>query len=387
MKPRNALRAEHLHPLQAPEREEQPERAAGDREQHALGQQLPDDPPASGTERRAHGNLALAAHAAREQEVRDVGAGDEQHAGHGAAEQPDRSAHAADHLLLQRNDAERQPAIGRIEIRELAAQPGGQRIHFLLHLPDGHAGFQPADDVVVLAVARPRRGRSHRERDDDVGVGGVAEGRHHLVAQRKGLGQDADDLIPAAVQLEPASDGAAIAAIAAHPCRVAENRACGRRLGVFLGGEQAADFGPCAEHRQQVGRHAQRADPLGLAAAAGEVLVRAVADRHVLEPRPGVLDVEILCGREPVLADPEAGRSIPQDHQAIGVWVRQRMQQQGAGDAEDGRVGADAQGEREHRREHESGIPPESAERVAHVRAEEIDHGLRMITGAARLGV
>ena len=56
-----------------------PNDAAGEREQRALGQQLPNEPAASGAERRAHGQLAVAAQQPRERQVRDVGAGDQQH--------------------------------------------------------------------------------------------------------------------------------------------------------------------------------------------------------------------------------------------------------------------------------------------------------------------
>ena len=50
---------------------------AGD--QQALGQQLPDDAPARRADREPHGNLALARGRAREHQVREVGAGDQQH--------------------------------------------------------------------------------------------------------------------------------------------------------------------------------------------------------------------------------------------------------------------------------------------------------------------
>ena len=53
--------------------------AAGDGEQHALDQRLRDDLPARRAHREPHGGLAAPRDGAGEQQVRDVGAGDEQH--------------------------------------------------------------------------------------------------------------------------------------------------------------------------------------------------------------------------------------------------------------------------------------------------------------------
>ena len=55
------------------------ERAARAAQHHALGQQLSNQPAAPGAERRAHSHFARAVHRAREQQIRDVRAGDQQH--------------------------------------------------------------------------------------------------------------------------------------------------------------------------------------------------------------------------------------------------------------------------------------------------------------------
>ena len=83
-----------------------------------------------------------------------------------------------------------------------------------------------------------------------------------------------------------------------------------------------------------------RADPLRRALAR-EVEVGADRDRELLEALVTRTDVEVLRGREPVLRDAEAGRAVPENHQALGVRVGQRPQQQGARDGEDGGVRAD----------------------------------------------
>ncbi len=132
-------------------------------------------------------------------------------------------------------------------------------------------------------------------------------------------------------------------------------------------------LGAGAEHRQQVRRHADRADALGLAVA-GQVLVAADRERDLLEPAVARPDVEVLRGREPVLHDAEARRAVPEDDEAVGIRVGQRAQQERAGDAEDRGVRADAQRDREHGGEREPGRLPEGPERVAEVLRERL-HG------------
>ena len=63
-----------------------PRAAASDRQNEALGEHLPDESRPPRAERRAHAELALAGGAARQQQARDVDAGDEQHERHRADE-------------------------------------------------------------------------------------------------------------------------------------------------------------------------------------------------------------------------------------------------------------------------------------------------------------
>ncbi len=79
-----------------------PKRAADQREHDAFGQQLPDDAPAAGAERGPHRQLARAHGRAREQQVGDVGAADEEHESDDAEEQHRREPQiAADHRVVQ----------------------------------------------------------------------------------------------------------------------------------------------------------------------------------------------------------------------------------------------------------------------------------------------
>ena len=88
--------------LHADARQPQAEGAAGDRQQHAFGHELPEQPAAAGAERRAHGKLTMTGLGARQQQVREIRAGDEQHESDGGLQDPDRAAGAADDRVLHR---------------------------------------------------------------------------------------------------------------------------------------------------------------------------------------------------------------------------------------------------------------------------------------------
>ena len=80
-----------------------PTSAGGDREEHRFGEQLPNQPRPAGAERQPHRDFAAAADRSREQKVRDVRAGDQQH------EADDDGEHAEDRRQ-HRGRAPRAPA-------------------------------------------------------------------------------------------------------------------------------------------------------------------------------------------------------------------------------------------------------------------------------------
>src|SRR5579864_4186278 len=60
------------------ETENQPQHASGQGKHDALGEQLPDNPAASGADRRPDGDLASPSRGSRQQQIGDVGTGDQQ---------------------------------------------------------------------------------------------------------------------------------------------------------------------------------------------------------------------------------------------------------------------------------------------------------------------
>ena len=337
-----AERVEALHAGRGDQQAGQPARAG---EQERLGEELPHQPGGAGADGGADRHLAAPADGAGEQEVRDVGAGDEQHEADGADEDPQRTADLADDLLAQRHDAERQLPVGRIDGGMLAAEARRQRVHPRLGRRGRDAGRQAREDVVVLARADRRRVGPERQRQQQLRLLGAAERRQHVARQREAGRQHADDAIGDAVHDQRPADGGRIPAVAPQPGAVRQQRRAGGAGAILVGGEQAAEGGTDAEHRQQVRRHPDRADAFRLAAA-GQVVVAADGERDVGEGA-GAADVEVLRGREPVLGDAQARRSVPEDDEAIGIGVGQRAEEQRAGDAEDRGVGADAERQRQ----------------------------------------
>ncbi len=79
----------------------QSERAAGEAEQRALQQQLAGDAPPSGAQRGANRELLLTSIGADEEQIRDVGAGDQQDHTYSAHQNPQCGANIAHQIVLE----------------------------------------------------------------------------------------------------------------------------------------------------------------------------------------------------------------------------------------------------------------------------------------------
>ena len=183
---RNAFRAEHVNPVDTENREDNSQRAAAKREQDTFREQLANDAASTGAQGCAHGDFFAASDGAREQEICDVGACDQENERDGAEQNYQGAAGVADYLLLQRHDSEGETAIGRIFLRVILAEAGGERVHFGLGLRDGDAGLEFADDVVVFVVAILRGIGLHRKGQKNFGlIFSAVERGHHFSRQRE----------------------------------------------------------------------------------------------------------------------------------------------------------------------------------------------------------
>ena len=134
-------------------REEHARHRAAGAEHEALGQQLPDDARAPGAEDGAQGELALPRHRARQQQVRDVGARDEQDEPHGAEQHVERGLHVPRQRVAQRHDRQRP---GLVVGRMLLAHPLADRVHLRGGVRQGHASLEAAEPAQVLAAPARR---------------------------------------------------------------------------------------------------------------------------------------------------------------------------------------------------------------------------------------
>jgi hypothetical protein len=100
--------------------EDEAEDAAGDGEDDAFGEELADDAGAAGAHGGTDGEFTLAAGGPDEQEIGDVGAGDEQDEADGSEQDKERGARVGDDGVAQGLDAESGFGIGEGAAAELA---------------------------------------------------------------------------------------------------------------------------------------------------------------------------------------------------------------------------------------------------------------------------
>ena len=101
---REAGRHDEREEARAPERQCQAEAAADEREQQVLGEELLHEAPAAGAGGGAQRQLLLPGRPGGQQQVGDVGAGDQQHEADGAEQERQSLRRVAEEGLVQRHD-------------------------------------------------------------------------------------------------------------------------------------------------------------------------------------------------------------------------------------------------------------------------------------------
>ena len=102
---------------------------------------------------------------------------------------------------------------------------------------------------------------------------------------------------------------------------------------IFVRQEESTQAGLDPQHREEIARGVDRPDALWVSCS-GQIFVAADGQSHLFESVVAIFDVEILCGRKPVLRDVESRRGIPENHQSVGILVRQRLQEKRIHDTE-----------------------------------------------------
>jgi hypothetical protein len=105
-RPRQALAIRGDQPAKADHRDAEPEDRARERQQTSLHHELPQEPPPPGAERKPHRELLVARFSAREQQIREVGARDQQDEDDRALQHEHRRLRTPHDLRLQRVEAD-----------------------------------------------------------------------------------------------------------------------------------------------------------------------------------------------------------------------------------------------------------------------------------------
>ena len=200
--PRHGGRKDGAQALERPRRHQQAEQSTGQRQHHALDQQLPDQPSARRPERGAHRQLTASAERPRQHQPGDVGAGDEQDGRDRGEEQQQRRARFPDDGVVDRFDVE---ATAAVAVGMTRGQRLGQHPELAHRLGRGNPGNEAGDDVHVaeLALAEDvavdlHRRRRHRSRRQPPELGALRKGEV--------TGHHPDDFVGLAVDAEGAAD-------------------------------------------------------------------------------------------------------------------------------------------------------------------------------------
>ena len=344
--------------------EAESEDATHHRQRHAFGQQLPDDASAAGADGGSQGNFTLAGRGTHQQQVRDVGAGNEQHEGDGGAENEQRGPRAPDKHRLHALETETSSVAERV--RELRRVFRGGQLQPRLPLLERHASLETSRRLEEVALIDRVR---------------IELERHPQLRRLSDFGQvergtdDADDFVWIAAELNRLPDDVGIAPEPARPQPVAEHGDAGTSRQIFLARKRSTLEQRRAKQLEVVRAHLSGPKLLGDGAAGVVDDVRPIGGR-VLNDRRLLPPVRELRRRRDRTA-----LSLPirahEEHDVVGLRERQRLQQHRAHDREDRGIGTDAKRQRRDRRGREHAVLAKHPERVSEILQEEFHVVLR----------
>ncbi len=324
--------------------------------------------PRRGADRGTHRDLTTAGIGAREQEVDDVGAGDQQDDRDGAEQDEQRAADVAGDELLHRNRGPHEPEIAAFDHeprgnpaiaddfelargrarRDAAAEPGDTEVRAVAPLTEIGA----IEDEREPELGRPRRPVVERE----------LERRRH----------DPDDRPRTAVDEQDLTHETRRTAEATLPQAVTNHHRLWRARIAVGRDERSTQRRPDAQRCEQIAGHCRGADALGLVAA-GQVRARFGIAANARRARRVLAVAHDLLPRQPGETAPR--RRVPDHRELLGLGIRQRAEHHRLDQAEDRGVGANPQRERRDRRDREPGRLHQHAEPVTQVVEKLVDDG------------
>ncbi len=220
---------------------------------------------------------AVAAFAARQEQVGDVGAGDEQHESDGAEQHQQQRTHVADHVLGHRRHRGGKLHRGRIVYRQVGGEPCRHPTDVGRGLFRGDAVAQPRDTAQEVRAANGYGGAVETQRHE--GLRRIR--RVELQRQAEAGRQHAGDGERAPVQPDGAADDATIGAELTPPEAIGQQHHRVRTGRIVFGSERASELRSDAECRQHAVRDHAHRQPFRVA------LLR---QRHAVER----IDTEVL---------------------------------------------------------------------------------------------
>jgi hypothetical protein len=293
-----------------------------------LGGELADQTPPAGAERDADGHLPLPSQGAAEQQVGDVGAGDEQQEAAGAQQQQQRLPDAPNRDVPQRH---RPGAHAFVSERVLPGQRPGDAGDVLPRLGEGNARPQAPDGRVVAHPTGVAIGE-RPDRGPGLGPGGEPEGGGH----------DSDDAAGAAFEPDVPAEDAGIGGEALRPQALAEQDHARRPGPVVLRQQPAAEARVDSQQREEVRGRERGLRGLGAAGGADVGLEVRVEESQVNEAPAALAPVQVIG-----VTDPDFGCAAQRLEldQAIRGGEGKGAEEEGIDDAEDRRVDADPGGQ------------------------------------------
>ena len=373
--PRQAVRRQCDDHVPRPDRQDQPGEPAGTREQETLDEEKPRQLHTTGTKGPPNAELASPARRSRQEQPRDVGAGDEQHRADGGENHEERRPRLPHHVVVQADDA-RSPAGARgVDSRIFSAPFRAQGLDSLLRLWQGDPRLQASDCAgnLVTAPGAIERGEGRRaitgrgphvDARAERATGMLEFRRHH-----------ADDLEPVAVDAQLASDRVGTTAEPALPHAVAQHDNLGNPRRIILRHpKHPAELRLRAEEREVRRADEQELDTLRLVDL-GEVRVDRIDAGNLLEEIGAIAIVVELRRRDSDVPAPEADDVGGDAHETVGAGKRQGLEDDGVHDRKHGRVGADAEREGCDSDGGEAAVLAQRAQRESQI----VEHGEAMI--------
>ncbi len=233
-----------------PHCEQDAARAAHRRDNKAFGDKLSHQAQPARAHGSANRDLAASDRASRQKEVCQVDAGDEKHESDCRKQDDDQRTDVADELFTQRTHEHAEPGVLAVVARILCSQAFGEAIEFGAGLRQGGTRREPGDDLQIMVASVAGLGAIERERDPEV----------CRTAEAEAIGQDAEDRVRLAIQLDVPADHGRISGHLRFPeCVIEQRDVIAARL-VLVGREYAPELRPYSEQREQVGRSRGRRD-------------------------------------------------------------------------------------------------------------------------------